>query len=143
MSESAIFRTRDPLPDIKPLGEGTGHTEANTSNEPKTSTLFVTYEADAGHPYIAEYFDIKNVYSDPSFSKEVKNIDSFLKDKVSSKQLDDKVDSIKSYLREAEKKAGVDKTETNATKLVKINAFINMQREIAEAKRQMDKVYGN
>lgn len=103
------------------------------SEKGDTSTkLIATYEDATGTPYTAQYYDIANIWKEKKggFESEVRTIESYIKDMVANDELDNTTDAADKLYTEIEKKAGVTDEPSTATKLIKLAAYIRMQRDI-------------
>lgn len=101
--------------------------ESETSGEQVVvDDLLATYEDAVGHPYIAEYLDLKSVWKeDKSLQTDLHTIEKHLKDKVSNDELANSTKAAKKYIRELEKKADIDPImDSENTRIRKLLAYI-------------------
>lgn len=129
----SVFRTADTTPTEAP--ETVVDTTPKVSEKGDTSTkLVATYQDATGTPYTAQHYEIANLWdAEKGFQSEVSTIESYIKDLVSDDRLDNSTDSADKWFKQAEKKAGVTPDDTTTTKLIKLSAWVKMQREIDSA----------
>lgn len=134
MSET-VFReaVSEPVTKTEPIK--TDKTPGVADGKDSSSKLVATYEDSVGHPYVAQYYEITNIWKEPKggFESEVRTIESYIKDMVSDDRMDNSTEAADKWLRDLERKADVDKTESTATKLIRMAAYIRMQRDIESA----------
>lgn len=130
----AVFRTAQT--DNQPQQEQVVDKTPGVSEKGDSSTkLVATYQEATGHPYTAQYYDITNIWKEKTggFESEVSTIESYIKDLVVDDQLDNSTEAADTWFKQAEKKAGVTPEDTTTTKLIKVSAWIRMQRDIKQA----------
>lgn len=129
----STFRTADSTP--APTVETKVDTTPGVAEKGDTSTkLVATYQEATGHPYTAQYYDITNLWDAPKgFQREVGTIESYIKEMVTDDRLDNSTEAADKWYAQAEKKAGVTEEDSTTTKLIKLTAWVNMQREIESA----------
>lgn len=130
----AVFRTAQT--DNQPQQEQVVDKTPGISEKGDSSTkLVATYQEATGHPYTAQYYDITNIWKEKTggFESEVSTIESYIKDLVVDDQLDNSTEAADTWFKQAEKKAGVTPEDTTTTKLIKVSAWIRMQRDIKQA----------
>lgn len=131
----SVFRTAqasDTTPKTEPVVDKTpGVTEKGDTS----TKLVATYQDATGTPYTANYYQITNIWKEPSggFESEVSAIESYIKDLVSDDQLDNSTEAADKWYKQAEKKANITPEDTTTTKLIKLAAWVKMQKEIRTA----------
>jgi hypothetical protein len=128
-----VFRSAqsNDVPQSEPVVDKT----PGTSEKGDTSTkLVATYQEATGNPYTAQFYDITNVWNqEKGFQNEVATIEGYVKDLVTDDQLDNSTEAADKWYKLAEKKAGVTPEDTTSLKLIKLSAWVKMQREIKAA----------
>lgn len=129
-----IFRSAQggDIPTTEPVVDKT----SGVSEKGDSSTkLVATYQEATGTPYTAQYYEISNVWKEKTggFESEVSTIESYIKDLVVDDQLDNSTEAADKWYKLAEKKAGVTPEDTTTSKLIKLSAWVRMQREIKAA----------
>lgn len=131
----SVFRSASDIPTQESTEQVVDKTPGVSEKGDTSTKLVATYQEATGHPYTAQFYDITNIWKEQKggFESEVNTIESYIKDLVVDDQLDNSTESADKWLKSAEKKAGVTPEDTTTTKLIKVSAWIRMQREIKQA----------
>ena len=124
---SEVFRTASEAP--APAPEVKSDTTSTAVTSP--SSLFATYQDSVGHPYSADYYGMPTHWRDQQggFPVEIESIETYLRDLVSSGDLDNSTEAAKSKLTKLEKEAGVDKTMSARGRIRQVAAYVRYLRE--------------
>lgn len=128
-------------PEAKPLDK---QESQPIVHQGKAKGVFVGYEHDYGRPFVADYYDIGNLYnSEPdTYHDEVDTISQHIRDLIDGGELDNSLDAASLKLRQLEKLSGVDKTERTVMKLIRLAEYCKFMNNINKAKRDISK-YGS
>lgn len=125
---SEAFRTAAPPSVEAPATPVADPTMIASEHE---ASLFATYEDDQGHPFIADYLDIKTVWDkEASLSSEVKQIEGYIREEVSNGKIENSIKAAKKFIQELEKKAGVSQYESTNKKISRLLAYIDFRRKV-------------
>lgn len=96
---------------------------------------FLGYEVENA-PYLSKYYDVENVWSDPSagFKEDFEFINSYFKEKINKGEMADTVEAVKDKIKWIEKLANIDKNERIVMKIEKTKAFIRFLKETDQIK---------
>lgn len=130
MSES-VFRTAAPAPVATSTDSAKGVDSPGVAPDTHEASLFATYEEDQGNPYSADYFEVKSIWKDePTLANELKTIEGYIREKVTSKQLENNTKSAKKFIQELEKKAGTNQYENTNKRIQKLLAYIEFRKVV-------------
>lgn len=108
----------------------------------KVDGVFVGYQEDHGHPYVAQYFDIVDTYnSDPEAYGEVETITDYLTQLIQEGELENSTEAVDKKIAAIEKLAGVDESERTVMKLVRLAEYCKFMNNVSTAKQDI-KRYG-
>lgn len=96
---------------------------------------FLGYETE-NSPYLSKYYDVENVWSDPSagFKEDFDFINNYFKDKINKGEMTDSIEAVKDKMKWIEKLANIDKNERIVMKIEKTKAFIRFLKETDQIK---------
>lgn len=92
--------------------------------------LMATYEADMGKPYVAKYYGLEEVASEPEFTQDLKTIEAFVRSRVEKGELDNSTKAADKYLKDMEKKAGLTGYESANKKITTLLAYIEFKKVV-------------
>lgn len=127
---STVFReaaepTAEPSVEVKPISD------AGSPVVTHIDSLLATYQDDQGHPYTANYLDIKGVWDKTEgLTNEINTIEGYLKSEVEKGNLENSTKSAEKYLKELEKKAGTNPYEPTNKRISRILAYIEFQKVV-------------
>lgn len=128
MSDTTFRTARQPQ---EQAPAPTPQPDTPSSVDTKVPELLATYSEDMGNPYSAEYYDVKEVWSEePNLKSEITEIEDYLKKQVSDGKLDNSTKAADKYLRELEKKAGTNPYESTTKRISKVLAYLEFQRVV-------------
>ena len=137
----SVFRAPLTQSSDTPLPTGI---EATSGGEVDVQVPYLDYEDSAGHPYIVEYFNLGDSWSDPigGFPKELGIIEDYIQEKVDSREIANSVGAIKDLLKGLEKMTNVSKEERSLIKVETIAAYVEFLMKTDTIKHNLRK-YGN
>jgi hypothetical protein len=91
------------------------------------------YEEIEGIPYTAKYFGVEKIWDDPDIgmADDVKVIDSYYRQKVQNKDLEDGKKSYESFIKEIEKATNT-KNSPHGVKIAKMAEFTRFMKKMEE-----------
>lgn len=99
---------------------------SNSAVSSKTNDdLLATYAEEHKKPYVAKYYNLDDYADEPEYKQELDTIEGFLKERVSSKKLDNSTKAADKYLKEIEKKAGLTGYENANERIRKLLAYVD------------------
>lgn len=122
----------EPLPKAEPeeAKEGTP-TTPRTETKESVDSLLVSYQTDQGRPFTATYFDVQNVWDkEPTLKRDLLEIEGYLRSQVESKKLANDTKAADNFIKELERKAGIVRYETPATRIEKLLAYIDFRKVV-------------
>lgn len=125
MAEASVFRSASPAVDTAPAtpmptGDPTG---GSTTNE---TSLFATYEADQKKPYVANYFEVSDVWDkEPTLARDLKEIEGYVRSQVEGKKVDNTTKAAAQFLKELERKSGLTRYENTNQRINKLLAYVD------------------
>jgi hypothetical protein len=132
---SAVFRSSSPSTPAESAPPQTVDT-TTTGNSATNGQLLYTYEDEHKHPFTADYYQLAEFWNEKDGqSAEAKKIETHLKELVTEQELENSTTAAREYLKELEKKAGVEKSERTLMKLTKVAAYIDFLQTIQTAKQ--------
>lgn len=139
---------------IKPFRGAQEHETEQTAQLPETDRnqpiqasekaegVFIGYQEDYGVPYVAQYFDIAEMYKgEPDSFTEVDTINDYIKQLISNGELDNTLKAVDAKIKAIEELAGVKPEERTVMKLVRLAEYCKFMNNIDNAKRNI-KIYG-
>lgn len=106
-------------------------TQSGDSVVTHIDSLLATYQDDQGHPYTANYLDLKGVWDKTEgLANEIKTIEGYLRQQVDKGNLENSTKSAEKYLKELEKKAGTNPYESTTKRITRILAYIDFQKVV-------------
>lgn len=127
----STFRTLQEVqePTTPEVQEAPKEVEARTEPIIKVPDLMYTYEGDQGHPYTAEYFEVKEVWNKtPEMERDIKEIEGYVREQVSKGSVDNSLKAAEKFLREMERSAGLTRYESTNNRISKLIAYIDFKR---------------
>lgn len=109
---------------------------SRADSTPSTETgSFLGYEVE-NSPYLSKYYDVENVWSDPSagFKEDFEFINGYFKEKINKGEMADTIEAVKDKMKWIEKLANIDKNERTVMKIEKTKAFIRFLKETDQIK---------
>ena len=102
------------------------------------------YERSTSKPFSVDYFGLGDTWQEPTggFPKEVKEIEDYFADKISSGDIENSIDAVKDRLKEILKITNMSKEGRNLIKVETVAAYIKFLRETDDI-RQSVKRYGS
>jgi len=122
----STFRTAvEPVKDAPlPKGEkpfSTSHVEADIP--------YTSYEEKNDHPFIVDQYELGDFWNkDKAYTMEVMDIDGFLRDKISRKEIANSTKAIKDYFKDLELTVGIKSYDPTTTKIAKLLSYIKTMR---------------
>ncbi len=128
MADASTFRSAAP---VAPTATNAPGAEASLIADTSEASLFASYEADQKRPYAADYFEVPEMWDkEPTLSRDLKEIEGYIREQVEGKKLDNSTKAAKDYLKELERKAGLSRYEPAPQRIEKILAYIDFQRVV-------------
>lgn len=122
----SVFRTAQETEVEQPLSS-----DAKVESSVKVSVpeLLVSYEEDQGKPYVAQYLELDTMWNkDKGLERDIREIDSYLKDQVSKGKLDNSTKAANQFIKELERSAGLTRYESVNNRISKLLAYIDFKR---------------
>ena len=122
----SVFRTAQETEVEQPLSS-----DAKVESSVKVSVpeLLVSYEEDQGKPYVAQYLELDTMWNkDKGLERDIREIDSYLKDQVSKGKLDNSTKAANQFIKELERSAGLTRYESVNNRISKLLPYIDFKR---------------
>lgn len=114
-----------------PPKEGDGSTTLRADVE----VPFTDFRNEHKLPYTAKYLGIETVWDEDDMADDVMRIENYVEQLVKEGDVKNDIDSVKKKLRALEKVAGIDKIESNGSRINKLVAFINYMKDLDNRER--------
>lgn len=124
-----------PVTETKPVESKDAQKTIDTESD---DIPFVAYEATNGHPFFANYYDIKQVWKDPSggYEDEVRFIEDYFKKQIEKGQINGSTQTVRAMIKGIEKQCNVRPEDTMNMKITKTNAYIKFLSEVDDMESQ-------
>ena len=121
--DGSVFRTR--IEPSEPVDEKVIGSSQAAVIESKVEPPYLDWEHEKGKPYIAEYFELGDLWKDKvgGFEEEINTIKKYVQDEIEQGRLDNSASAVKELLKQMEKQMGADKTERTTIKIAKMAAY--------------------
>jgi len=123
-------------PAVEPEAKGTTPTQASVS---KVEVPYLDYEQENGKPYLVEIFELGEHWADRvgGFNEEIQAIEDYLREQVTSREIDNSLKGVKNRIKEIEKVVGVDKEDRAVIKLEVMAEYVKflMKKELNQFRR--------
>lgn len=133
MSTASTFRSSGDTATTVETTLNSGVSDDNSATSPSSSAgeLLYTYEDEVRMPYVANYLGIKDIWDkEPSLENEVKELESYLRQMVVSKKLDNNTNAAQKYLERMEKDAGIEPYENANRRIEKLRKYIEFRKVV-------------
>jgi hypothetical protein len=126
---STVVRTAsEPVTTTETNAPGADPSHISDSHE---ASLFATYEADQKHPYVADYFEVPDMWDkEETLARDLKEIEGYLRSRVENQKLANSTKAAKEFLKELERKAGLTRYESAPQRIEKILAYIDFKKVV-------------
>lgn len=137
LKPGVFFMSEDlakPRVDTPAEPPASGDTPASkTADSIAESELYATYEMDHNRPYLAEYFDIGDLWNNPdlTYKDEVGAIDKYLKSEIADKTLANTTKAVKDRVSQLERLAGVSPNASPALRVQQLAAFADYMSKLS------------
>lgn len=126
----AVFRTAAAPVTDSPGGETAAIDPAHVSDSHEAS-LFVTYEADQKRPFMADYFDVPQMWDkEEGMKRDMQEIEGYIREQVNGKKVDNSIKAAKEFIKSLEREAGLTRYEAVPQRISKILAYIDFRRVV-------------
>lgn len=129
MSDGATFRTA--AAPVAAADSPTAAIDPSHVSDTHEASLFATYEADQKRPFMADYFEVPQVWDkEPGMSRDIKEIEGYIRQQVSDKKIDNSIKAVKEFVKELERKAGLSRYESTPQRIVKLLAYLDFRKVV-------------
>lgn len=105
--------------------------DATQTADTHESSLFATYELDQKRPFMADYFEVGNVWDkEETLGRDLKEIEGYIRTQVEAEKVDNSIKAVKEYVKELERKAGLSRYESTSQRIQKILAYIDFRKVV-------------
>lgn len=98
------------------------------------------YEAHRGHPYIADILEVTSEYGKTGLEKEMKSINDYILEKISSQQLKPTKDTYRSIFQSIEAEMGLDvnlRSDIKTSRIAKYIAILSEESKLAQERKRI------
>ncbi len=127
----STFRTKEEAQTTEVQAKPVKPVESDSQPIIKVPDLMYTYEQDQGKPYTAEYFDLGSVWNEsPEMERDIKEIEGYVREQVTKGNVDNSVKAADSFIKELERKAGLNRYESTNNRISALLAYIDFKRTV-------------
>lgn len=127
-TDPSLFRSKLSVNDKKEVLP-TGSNKDSSGDIVDLPVSYTDFGMQNDKPYVVDYYELGDYWNtDKTYTSEVKEIDSYIMDKIKKGEVDKSIDSVKYYLKNMDMIADVKQWDTTFVKIQKVLDYIRTMR---------------